>query len=753
MAPMTTSSPAWLSRPTARTWDAPSAGADARSFHATLPGYRPTPLVELPSLAAELGVARLLVKDEGSRLGLPAFKVLGASWACARAVAERTGSPLELAALRASAASTGLRLVTATDGNHGRAVARMAGLLGLPATVFVPAVMRSDAAAAIVAEGADVHRSEGDYDQAVRDAAAYAGSDPDRLLVQDTAWPGYEQVPAWIVEGYATLLAEIDEALGAEGPDLVAVPVGVGSLAEAVVRHYRQPDAQHPAILSVEPITAACVLASLAAGDLVSVPTDVTVMAGLNCGTPSSAAWPVLRDGCDAAIAVTDQAALAAVDELAALGLSSGPSGAASLAGLRAALTGPGASDRRRDLGIDSGSVVVLLSTEANPTREQPSDVVALLDALLRMDSSNPALASGAPGEGAVAAFVADWARAHGLAVEVVEETPGRPNVLVRGGRDVGGRRLLLCGHLDTVGLAGMASPLHPRIEGDRLYARGAYDMKAGLAAALVACRDAAAAGIDGQVIVAAVIDEEHASLGIQQVLRHLDPARIDAAVVTEPTELAVGTGHRGFVWTEITITGVAAHGSRPHLGVDAIVKAGAILTALGALDEALGERTHPLLGRASVHASRIEGGGELSSYPAGCVLELERRTLPGESLASVEADIESVLTRCRQADPALVVSARTTLAREPFETDDGHDLMAALSRATESVTGQPATRVPLSYWADSAFIAAAGIPTVLFGPPGDGAHADIEWVSIGGTRVCAEVLLRLATDFCSTDH
>ena len=174
-------------------------------------------------------------------------------------------------------------------------------------------------------------------------------------------------MPAWIVEGYDTLLAEIDDALDGESPDLVAVPVGVGSLAEAVVRHYRQPASPRPAILSVEPETAACMLASLTAGARCTVPTDATVMAGLNCGTPSSTAWPVLRDGCDSAIAVTDRAALAAVGELARLGVSSGPSGAASLAGVRAALTGPGASERRRDLGIDAASVIVLLSTEANP--------------------------------------------------------------------------------------------------------------------------------------------------------------------------------------------------------------------------------------------------------------------------------------------------------------------------------------------------------------------------------------------------
>jgi acetylornithine deacetylase len=385
-------------------------------------------------------------------------------------------------------------------------------------------------------------------------------------------------------------------------------------------------------------------------------------------------------------------------------------------------------------------------------TPSQTADVVDLLDALLRIDSSNPSLSQGAPGEQAIATFVADWARTHGLGVEVIEEIPGRPNVLVRGGRDVGGRRLLLCGHLDTVGLGGMDAPLHPRIEGDRLYARGAYDMKAGLAAALIACRDAAEAGIDGAVIVAAVIDEEHASLGIQQVLHHLRDTRIDAAVVTEPTELAICTGHRGFVWTEITITGIAAHGSRPHLGVDAILKAGPVLTALAHLDRELAARPHPFLGPGNLHGSLISGGTEESTIPDRCTITVERRTLPGESLASVEADIESLMTRCREADPDLVLAARTTLARDPFETRGGQELLARLSQATELGTGQPASVVPGSYWADSAFIGAAGIPTVLYGPPGDGAHADIEWVSIEGTRTCADVLWRLAADFCAAE-
>jgi diaminopropionate ammonia-lyase len=313
-----------------------------------MPGYAVTPLVELPSLAVELSVGRLLIKDESSRMGLPAFKVLGASWASHQALQRNPGA----------------ELVTATDGNHGRAVARMARHFGVAATVFVPDVMMPETADLIRAEGAEIVRLDVGYDEAVRAAAAYAAQSNARALVQDTAWEGYSEVPSWIVDGYQTLLEEIDDQLGIT-PDLVAVPVGVGSLAEAVVRYHRRPNASHPSVLSVEPDTAACVLTSLAAGEPVTVPTGATVMAGLNCGTVSASAWPVLRAGCDAAVTVTDDETRRAVADLGALGISSGPSGAATLAGVRAALGDPA---RRTALNIPDDAVVVLLSTEGNRT-------------------------------------------------------------------------------------------------------------------------------------------------------------------------------------------------------------------------------------------------------------------------------------------------------------------------------------------------------------------------------------------------
>jgi acetylornithine deacetylase len=378
------------------------------------------------------------------------------------------------------------------------------------------------------------------------------------------------------------------------------------------------------------------------------------------------------------------------------------------------------------------------------------SDVLDLLDALVRIDSSNPSLSDEGPGESAVAAHVANWATAAGLRVEVVERTPGRPNILVHGGQSSGGRTLLLCGHLDTVGLSGMDQAFVPRVENDRLYARGAYDMKAGLAAALVACRDAAASDISGEVVVAAVADEEHASLGIQEVLAHLRSGTlIDAAIVTEPTELQIGTGHRGFVWTEVEVAGVAAHGSRPHLGVDAILNAGPVLVAFGELNRQLAKRPHPFLGPGNLHGSLIDGGTEESTIPDRCVFIVERRTLPGETVETVEADVDALLDACRVANPTLDVISRTILAREPLETPQTADIVTSLQGATRLVSGQPAPIAPMSYWADSAFIAAAGISTVLYGPDGDGAHADIEWVSLAGTETCTHVLTETAAEYC----
>jgi acetylornithine deacetylase len=375
------------------------------------------------------------------------------------------------------------------------------------------------------------------------------------------------------------------------------------------------------------------------------------------------------------------------------------------------------------------------------------SDLTCLLSSLVAVDSVNPSLVGGGAGEQEIATLIEAWARDAGLEAEWLEETPGRPSVLVRARGTGGGRALLLCGHIDTVNVEGMTAPHTPRVDGDRLYGRGAYDMKAGVAAALMAAREASRLGLAGDVVVAAVADEEHVSLGVQEALRRVSA---DAAVVTEPTELEVAVAHKGFVWSEIEVTGRSAHGSRPHLGVDAIIKMGAVLGELERLDRSLAQRTHPLLGRASVHASLIEGGVELSSYPAHCKLGLERRTLPGETARHIDAELASLLERCRKADPGFEASHRLLLVREPFEIDEDQELVVLVAQAAAEVLGKPPKIGGASYWADAAFTAAAGIPTVLFGPGGEGAHAIEEWVSLSDTEAVARTLVRLAARFCA---
>lgn len=373
-------------------------------------------------------------------------------------------------------------------------------------------------------------------------------------------------------------------------------------------------------------------------------------------------------------------------------------------------------------------------------------EVIGLLSSLVAIDSVNPSLVEGGAGEAAIAAFISGWARDAGLEVEVLEEAPGRPSVLVRARGTGGGRTLMLCGHVDTVNVEGMPDAHRPRVEGDRLHGRGAYDMKAGVAAALLACREAAALDLAGDVVVAAVADEEHASLGVREALRALTP---DAAIVTEPTELAVAVAHKGFVWAELEVAGVAAHGSRPHLGVDAIVKAGPILTAIGQLDAELAVHEHPLLGRGSVHGSTITGGIEMSSYPARCRIGIERRTLPGETAAGARAEIDALLDRCRAADPGLVVEHHQGLVREPFEVGAGEEIVTRVAEAAAEALGRPPEIGGVSYWADAAFIAAAGVPTVLLGPGGDGAHGIDEWVSIADTETVTRALVGAAARIC----
>ncbi|MEJ7723769.1 MAG: diaminopropionate ammonia-lyase [Ilumatobacteraceae bacterium] len=311
-----------------------------RGFHRKLAGYAPTPLRVTDVLAAELGVADVLVKDEYERFGLPAFKMLGASWATYLALEDRRGHPFEhwdtIEDLREQVAELGpLTLATPTDGNHGRAVARMAALLGLAARVRVPNDTVAARIDAIAGEGAEVTISSGGYDDAVAEVAAWA--DERTLVISDTSWEGYEDVPAWIIEGYSTIFAEVAEQFadaGSPGPTVVCVPVGVGAFAAATVGAYRRPDEEPALVAAVEPVDAACVMASAVAGEVITLEGEQhSIMAGLNCGTPSPIAWPLVSQGVDVFVTVTDDEARAAMRALADVGVVSGESGAASYAG------------------------------------------------------------------------------------------------------------------------------------------------------------------------------------------------------------------------------------------------------------------------------------------------------------------------------------------------------------------------------------------------------------------------------------
>src|SRR5215217_436987 len=341
-------------------------------FHCRLPGYEETPLVDAPRLADTLGIGKVFVKDESSRLGLPAFKVLGASWAVYRALEECLGDEdfgdweaiedlkQKLEPLRP------LSLVAATDGNHGRAVARVARLLGLGAKIFVPGDMATARREAIASEGAEVIVVDGTYDEAVERSAEEAGERG--LVISDMSWPGYERIPSWVIEGYSTMLWEIDDELerrNEAGPDLVVVQVGVGAFAAAVARHFRSPGASpRPKLMSVEPASADCLLESVEAGSIVSVsgPHD-SIMSGLNCGRPSLVAWPIVSKGIDLLVAVDDEPAHEAMRLAADSGVVSGETGAAGLGGLLEILR-PEEAEVRGTLGIGDETRVLIFNSE-----------------------------------------------------------------------------------------------------------------------------------------------------------------------------------------------------------------------------------------------------------------------------------------------------------------------------------------------------------------------------------------------------
>ena len=376
-----------------------------------------------------------------------------------------------------------------------------------------------------------------------------------------------------------------------------------------------------------------------------------------------------------------------------------------------------------------------------------PGDAVALLRALVRIDSRNPSLVPDGPGEGNVAQALADVLGAWGFRVQLMSAAPGRDNVVARIGPS-GGRTLLFNGHLDVVGVDGMVhAPFSAEEHDGRLYGRGSCDMKGGVAAMCAAAARAARDGLDGEIIVSAVVDEEFESLGTRALVA--SGLHADAAIVTEPTRMAVNPAHRGFVWVEFCFAGLAAHGSRYDLGIDAIRHAGFVLDELERLQhDVLDLRTHHLLGHASLHASTISGGTGWSTYPDTCVLRIERRTLPGETTASVMSEFEQACARATTRDAALDVQVRHVLTQGPSDVAADATIVRALEAAMRA-EGEPVRHEGMSAWTDAALLNEAGIPAICYGP-GDIvlAHSAEEWVPLDEVERATRVLQRLATNW-----
>ncbi|KAI1505051.1 tryptophan synthase beta subunit-like PLP-dependent enzyme [Biscogniauxia marginata] len=726
-----------------------SADSVAR-FHQQLPGFQATPLLSLDDCAKELGVRAIYVKDESTRLGLPSFKILGASWGVFRAVARTLDLPLstDLDTFRQALASRPVRLHAATDGNHGRAVARMGSILSIPTEIRVPASMHPKTIELIRLEGAEVSISSGDYDTAVLESQVTAEKSGG-IFVQDFAFDAYTEIPQWIVDGYATMMREIDEQVKEDHINLVVAPVGVGSFAQAVVSHFKG-KATPTGVMTVEPDTAACLYKSLRQGEPVTERTSPTIMAGLDCGTVSSIAWPLLREGVDASLSISDHEAYTASVYLRGFGISAGPCGAAPLAALRRL-----SESDKTALGLTSDSSILLLCTEGSRDYEEPlsvdaDDPIALTQILVQIDSVNPTLGS-TPGAGetAIARYIKAWLEHRDIESHWIELVKGRPSVVgvVRGHGN--GKSLMFNGHIDTVSVSGYeGDPLSGHIKDGKLYGRGSADMKGGVAAALVALARSKDLGLQGDVIFAGVADEEAESIGTEQVLQA--GWRADAAIVNEPTNLEIIHSHKGFVWLEVDIFGLAAHSSRADLGIDAITRAGYFLVELDKYAQRLRQG---MVGSAieapSVHASLTKGGEEISSYPALCTISIERRTVGGETPEIVVHEIQAILEKLEGDILDFKFDLRCTFNRPSFSISTDHPFVSLVGE----VVGDTLRETPVfngqSYWTDCALLSAQGIPALLWGPRGEGLHAKEEYVEVDSVRCVADALIEVARRFC----
>ena len=377
--------------------------------------------------------------------------------------------------------------------------------------------------------------------------------------------------------------------------------------------------------------------------------------------------------------------------------------------------------------------------------------LVATIADMVRIPSVNPTLVPGAEGEAAVAQWIAERLRqTPGIDVELQDSGDGRPNVIASAGNGQG-RTLLLNGHTDTVGVAGMEQPYSGHVEGNRLYGRGASDMKSAMSSALLLLEAIARHGdFPGRVVVTFVTDEEHSSIGTQAICREIARWQPDAALVLEPTSLQACIAHKGFVWAEIVTQGFAAHGSAWQVGVDAIAHMGRVIGRLEAYAQELVTRPqHALVGPPSAHLSIIHGGQELSSYPDRCHLEIERRTIPGETVAQVQAELQQILDDLAAADPQFNASMTLGLTRDAFAIGQEAEIVRTLARVHQAKVGSEITYVGAAGWMDSSLLDQVNVPVAIFGPGGDGAHAMVEWTDLDMDVQFADMLAQVAWEFC----
>ncbi|OJD25022.1 hypothetical protein ACJ73_03613 [Blastomyces percursus] len=627
-------------------------------FHTQLEDYHPSPFVLLPGVAEDAGVKAVYLKNETSRLGLPAVNILGGSRAIFRALANRLGllEDATIEAVRARLSEEPVPLYTASEGNYGQSVARIGLLLATPVRVHVPAHTSPEIVAHLRMGKAIVVQSSG----SICDAPQQING----ILIQEDASSGYHEIPQLIAEGYSTIMHEIDHQLSGEQPSLVVCPAGARSLAQAVVAHYKASERKSTSFMAVEPDTA-----------------------GLLWQWETRHRENQFNDHDRAKlITISDYEAHRASLELQTLGVAAGPSDAASLAALRAL-----SESEKTLLGLNQDSVVVLICTERRPTSyKTPKDVAS-------DDNRN-------------------------IEYHWIEPTAGRPSVVGIARGSGGGNSLMFNGHMDTVALVGYnGDPLNPLISDGNIYGRGSADMKSGLAAGMVAVANAKGMNLRGDVILAAVTDEESESLGTEQLLQA--GWRADAAIIARPTEMALINKNKGFALFQVDIHGVASHGFRADLGVDAICKAGYFLVELDRHARELRKRFddgEPETSAPNIHAGVIRGSEEIASYPALSA------TIPGFKF-----------------------DLRSNFSRAPYFIRWEDELVQLVAKHAARVTGETHQIKSETYWTDKALLGEAGIPGLIWGPKGHGLQAKTEWVEVESVRQLVESFVAVAADFC----